>query len=154
MADPVISAIKGGIGGLSEAISLADDLDGVAQQISDLGKKEIAARAAYRRKQNFVAGDYGFVGAVEEFNRVKEAQQLREQIKQETIRQWGAKAWEEVEKIEKRQKEEHSKLFTEDGLDRQKLFRVKLACFGVAGFITLILYFTGIIRQMSEAFYA
>ena len=154
MADPFVSAIKGGIGGLSEVISLADDLDQVAQQVSDLGKKEIAARAAIRRKQNFVTGDYGFVNAVEEFNRVKEAQTLREQIKKETIRQWGPKAWEEVEKIEKRQKEEHSKMFTEDGHDREKLFRVKLACFGAAFIIVMILWFMGIIRQLSEAFYA
>jgi len=34
--DPLIGEIKAGIGGLSEAISLADDLEGVVKQVQDL----------------------------------------------------------------------------------------------------------------------
>lgn len=153
MADPFIEAVKGGIGGFSEVISLADDLDAVAKQVSDLGKKEIQARADWRRKQLQVKGDYGFVSAVDEYNRVREAMDMKEQVKQEVISKWGAPAWNEVLAIEARQKEEFKKLYTEDGIDRKKLFQVKLACFGAALFIVIILWITGVIREMSEAFY-
>lgn len=153
MADPFIGVVKQGIGSFSEAISLAEDLDGVAKQISALGQEEVAARKAWRHKQAQVKGDYAFVNAVDEYRRVKEALDLKEQIRLEVTKQWGPKAWDEVLSIEKRQKEDHKKLYTEDGLDKEKLFKVKLACFGLAGIIVLILYMMGIIRQMSEAFY-
>ena len=153
MADPVVGALKQGIGSFSEVISLAEDLDGVAKQISALGQEEIAARKAWRHKQLTVKGDYAFVSAVDEYRRVREALDMKEQIKEEVIRQWGPKAWDEVLKIEERQKTDQKKLYTEDGLDKQKLFKVKLACFGLAFIITMILWMLGIIRQMSEAFY-
>lgn len=153
MADPFIDAVKGGIGGFSEAISLADDLDAVAKQVSDLGKKEIQARADWRRKQLQVKGDYGFVSAVEEYSRVREAVDMKEQVKQEVIAKWGRPAWDEILAIETRQKEEFKKLYTEDGIDRKKLFQVKLACFSAALIIVLILWSLGVIREMSIAFY-
>lgn len=138
--DPFIETVKGGIGGLSEAISLADDLEGVAQQVQDLGKKELQARKAWRRKQAVRNGDYAFVDAVEEYNRVKEAQKLKEQIKQETIRRWGTSAWYEVESIEARQKEEFERIYTEDGHDRAAMNRVKWLCFAAASIVTYILW--------------
>lgn len=153
MADPFIDAVKGGIGGFSEAISLADDLDAVAKQVSDLGKKEIQARADWRRKQLQVKGDYGFVSAVEEYSRVREAVDMKEQVKREVIAKWGRPAWDEVLSIETRQKEEFKRLYTEDGHDRKKLFQVKLACFSAALIIVLILWSLGVIREMSIAFY-
>lgn len=153
MADPFIEAVKGGIGGFSEAIALSEDLDKVAKQVSDLGKKEIAARAEWRRKAAVVNGDYAFLNAVEEYNRVKEAQVMREQVKQQVIAQYGRDAWNKVEEIERRQKEDFAKIYTEDGLDKKKLFQVKLACFAAALIITLILWANGIIHEMSVAFY-
>lgn len=153
MADPFIDAVKGGIGGFSEAISLADDLDKVAKQVGDLGKKEIAARAEWRRKAAVVNGDYAFLNAVEEYNRVKEAQTMREQVKQQVIAQYGKDAWNKVEEIERRQKQDFAKIYTEDGHDKKKLFQVKLACFAAALIITLILWANGIIHEMSIAFY-
>ena len=151
--DPVSGQIKGAIGGLSQAISLADDLEGVAKQVQDLGKKELAARREWRRKQTQVNGDYSFLNAVDEYHRVKEAVQMREQVKKQVIQEYGKTGWEEVERIEKRQKEEFKKLYTEDGHDKQKMFQLKLACFGLAFCITLIMYLTGMIREMSLAFY-
>lgn len=151
--DPFVGQIKGTINSLSEVISIADDLDGVAKQVSDLGKKELAARAEWRRKQAVVKGDYAFLNAVEEYNRVKEAKKMREQVKQQVIAQYGKTGWEEVERIEKRQKEEFDKFYTEDGHDKKKLFQVKLACFAAAFMITMILWINGIIHEMAVAFY-
>lgn len=151
--DPFIETVKSGIGGLSEAISLADDLEGVAQQVSDLGKKELAARQEWRRKQIQVQGDYAFLNAVNEYNRVREAIDMRAKVKSEVINKFGRDAWSKVEEIEKRQKEEFKKLYTEDGHDRQKMFQLKLACFSAALIIVLLMWANGVIRQMSEAFY-
>lgn len=140
MADPFIEAVKGGIGGFSEAISLADDLDGVAQQLNDLGKKEVQARAAWRRKQVYVDGDYGYVDAVSEWRRVKEAQEARQQVMQDVIHKWGPSAWDEILVIEERQKQDAKSIYTEDGHDRQAMNRVKWLCFSAAGIITYILW--------------
>jgi hypothetical protein len=153
MADPFIDAVKGGIGGFSEAISLADDLDGVAKQLQDLGKKELQAKAAWRRKQAFVTGDYGYVDAVAEWRRVKEAREAREMIMQEIIRKYGEAAWAEVLVIEERQKQDAKKMFTEDGYDREAMFKLKMWSFGLAAIITLILWLNGVIHEMAVAFY-
>ena len=153
VSDPFVGQIKASIGGLSEVISLADDLDGVAQQVSDLGKKELAARQAWRHKQVKVHGDYAFVDAVDEYTKVKEALALKEQIKAETIKRWGPSAWHEVELIEARQKEDYARLYTEDGHDRAAMARLKWACFGLAACITLILWLNGTIHDMAVAFY-
>ena len=151
--DPFVEAVKGGIGGLSDVIALEEDLSKVAQQVSDLGKKELAARKEWRRKQVQVQGDYSFLNAVDEYNRVREAIEMKEKVKAEVVRKYGRDAWAKVEEIEKRQKEEFSKLYTEDGHDRKKMFQLKLACFSAALIIVLIMWANGVIRQMSEAFY-
>lgn len=151
--DPFVEAVKGGIGGFSEAISLADDLDGVAQQLQELGKKELQAKAAWRRKQAFVTGDYGYVDAVAEWRRVKEAREARDMIMQEIIRKYGPSAWDEVLAIEARQKEDAKRMFTEDGHDREAMFKLKMWSFGLAAIITLLLWLNGTIHEMAVAFY-
>ena len=151
--NPFVDEIKGTINGVSEVISLADDLDGVAKQLQDLGKKELQAKAAWRRKQAYVSGDYGYVDAVAEWRRVKEAREAREMIQQEIIRKYGEEAWAEVLVIEERQKRDAEKMFTEDGHDRQAMFKLKMWCFGLAAIITLILWINGTIHEMAVAFY-
>ena len=153
MADPFVETIRAGIGGFKDAISLAEDLEGVAEQVADLGKKELAARSAWRRKQVQVKGDYAFIDAVDEYKRVREAVDMKEEIKRQVIAKWGKDAWYEVELIEARQKDEYKKLYTEDGHDKKKLFQVKLACFSAALIIVLIMWATGTIRELSIAFY-
>lgn len=140
--NPLIGEIKAGIGGLSEAISLADDLEGVAQQVQDLGKKELAARQAWRRKQVQKNGDYAFVDAVDEYRRVKEALELKEELKRQAIAKWGPTAWHEIELIEARQKEDWAKVYTEDGYDRAAMARLKWGCAAAAAIITFILWQT------------
>lgn len=151
--NPFVDEIKGTINGVSEVISLADDLDGVAKQLQDLGKKELTAKAAWRRKQAYVEGDYGYVDAVAEWRRVKEAREAREMIKQEILRKYGEEAWAEILVIEERQKRDMERMYTEDGHDRQAMFKLKMWCFGLAAIITLILYANGMIHEMAVAFY-
>ena len=151
--NPLIDELKAGIGGFSEAISLADDLDGVAKQVGELGQKELAARRDWRRKQAQRNGDWAFIDAVDEYKRVKDALDMKEQIRRETIKRWGPGAWDEVLEIEARQKTDYEKIYNEDGHDRQKLFMVKVYCFSLAAIIVLILWANGIIREMSDAFY-
>ena len=153
MADPVVESIRAGIGGFSEAISLAEDLEGAVKQVSDLGKKELAARAEWRRKEARVNGDYAFIDAVDEYKRVREALDMKEQLRKQVIAKWGAKAWAEIIEIEARQRADFKKLYTEDGHDRQKMFMLKVWCFSLAAIIVLILYMNGTIREMSDAFY-
>ena len=140
VTDPLVEGIRAGIGGFKDAISLAEDLEGVAEQVADLGKKELAARQAWRRKQAQVRGDYAFVDAVDEYRQVKEALELKEQLKQQAIKKWGPRAWQEIELIEARQKEDRAKIFTEDGHDRKAMNRLKWACFGAAAIITYFLW--------------
>lgn len=140
--NPLIGEIKAGIGGLSEAISLAEDLEGVAKQVSDLGQKELSARRDWRRKQVQVNGDYAFVDAVDEYRRVREALDMKAELKRQAIAKWGKSAWHEIELIEARQKEDYAKVYTEDGHDRAAMNRFKWACAGVAAVITFFLWQT------------
>ncbi len=155
VSDPFVGQIKASIGGLSEVISLADDLDGVAKQVSDLGQKELSLRRNYRaaamRKQH--AADYTFVSAVQEFNELKDCLALKDELKSQVVAKYGTQGWTMVEEIEARQRADAKRLFTEDGHDRAKMARVKWACFGLAACITLILWLNGTIHEMSVAFY-
>ena len=153
MTDPFVETIRAGIGGFKDAISLAEDLEGVAEQVADLGKKELAARQAWRRKQVQVSGDYAFIDAVDEYKRVREALDMKAELKRQAIAKWGPSAWNEIELIEARQKEDYKRLYTEDGHDREKMFQLKLACFSAALIIVLIMWATGTIRELSIAFY-
>lgn len=152
MLDP-ISQMRAGVDGAKEILSIAEDLEDVVKQVQDLGKKELAARAEWRRKQAKVNGDYAFIDAVDEYKRVREAQDMRAQIRSQVIDKWGRDAWIKVEEIEARQKDEFKRLYTEDGHDRAAMFRFKLACFSAALIITTILWGTGVIRELSDAVY-
>lgn len=153
MADPFVEALKGGVNTASELISLADDLDGVAKQVQDLGKRELEARRAWRHKQAEVKGDYAFLSAVDEYRRVREAVELKQQIKQEAIKRWGQDAWVKIEEIEARQKEDHKRMFTEDGHDREAMTALKWKCFWAAFAVTIILWVTGFIHELAILFY-
>lgn len=153
MSDPFVQTIKQGINSLGEVISIAEDLDGVADQIRSLGKRELSARAAWRRKAVQVQGDYSFVNAVDEYKAVREALDMKAEIKRQVIAKWGKQAWAEIEKIEARQKDEYKKLYNEDGHDRQKMFQLKLWSFGFAAIIVFIMWINGVIHEMAIAFY-
>jgi len=153
MTDPFVDALKGGINTASELITVADDLEKVAQQVADLGKKEVQARSAWRRKKAIVQGDYAYVDAVDEWKRVKEAVDAKNEVKRHVIEKWGTQAWNEIELIEARQKDDRARLFTEDGHDREAMNRLKWGCFGAALLITMILWANGVIHEMAVAFY-
>lgn len=153
MSDPFVDALKGGINTASELITVADDLEKVAQQVADLGKKEVQARSAWRRKKAIVQGDYAYVDAVDEWKRVKEAQDAREQVRRHVVAKWGAQAWNEIELIEARQKDDYKRLYTEDGHDRAAMNRLKWGCFGAALLVTMILWSMGVVHELAVAFY-
>lgn len=145
MADPLLESVKAGVGGFKEALKLADNLEGAAQALSDLGKKDLAARAKERRKSVYVRGDYSFVEAVDEFYRVNDAKEFREKLRKDIVSTYGTRGWAEVEEIEARQHDEWKRLYTQDGLDRQKLFRLKVWCFVAAAFCTFFLWNAGML---------
>lgn len=153
MSDPFVDALKGGINTASELISVADDLEKVAQQVADLGKRERLARSAWRRKKAVVHGDWAYVDAVEEWKRVKEALDAKEEVRKHVVARWGKQAWNDILLIEARQKDDRARFFTEDGYDREKMNQLKWGCFGAALLVTMILWGTGVIHEMSIAFY-
>jgi hypothetical protein len=153
MSDPFVDALKGGINTASELITVADDLEKVAQQVADLGKKERIARSAWRHKKAIVNGDWAYVDAVEEWKRVKEALDAKEEVRKHVVAKWGKAAWDEILLIEARQKDDRARLFTEDGYDREKMNQLKWGCFGAALLVTMILWATGVISEMAIAFY-
>jgi hypothetical protein len=138
--DPIVQSLKGVTGGLNSVLDFADEADATAKRIAALGKQELAARAAWRRKEVHRNGDYAFIDATEEYKRVREALDLKDKVKAEFVRKYGPASWYEVESIIERQAEEKKKLFTEDGHDRKALFMVKLYCFLAAGIITFGLW--------------
>lgn len=153
MSDPFVDALKGGISTASELISVADDLEKVAQQVADLGKRERMARSAWRRKKAVVHGDWAYVDAVEEWKRVKEALDAKEEVRKHVVAKWGKQAWNDILLIEARQKDDRARLFTEDGYDREKMNQLKWGCFGAALLVTMILWGTGVIHEMAIMFF-
>lgn len=138
--DPILASLKGVTGGLNATLDFADEAGQVADRIAALGKEEINARAAWRRKEVQRNGDYAFLDATEEYKRVRDALDLKEKIKADFTRKYGPASWYEVEEIIARQAEDNKRLFTEDGHDRQKLFMVKVYCFLAAFIITFGLW--------------
>lgn len=148
MIDP-ISQLRMGVDSAKELVAITEDMEDVVRQVQQLNEKTVAARTAWRKKEVQVKGEYAFVNAVDEYKRVREAMDLRDQLKQETVRKWGAAAWAEVEKIEARQKEELKKIYTDEGHDRAKLRQATFVWFALSGILVGWLWVAGYIRQWS-----
>mgnify|MGYP001343546702 CR=1 FL=1 len=151
--DPVIGTARTAIAGLKEAIKVGKEFEEVTQEIADLGKAELQARAAARRKAAVKNPETHFVEATKEFHRFKEVEEIKAEMYGEIERKWGKLGLQEVEKIEKRMAEDYKRMYTEDGLDREKLFRVKFYCFLAAAIITAYLWYAGIIHEMAVVAY-
>ena len=149
MTDPVIGTARAAITGLKEAIKVGKEFEEVTQEIADLGKAELQARAAARRKAAFRNPETHFVEATKEFHRFKEVEEIKKEMYGEIERKWGKLGLQEVEKIEKRMAEDYKRMYTEDGIDREKLFVVKFWCFFAAAVIVAFLWYNGTIRQLS-----
>ena len=149
MTDPVIGTARAAITGLKEAIKVGKEFEEVTQEIADLGKAELQARAAARRKAAFRNPETHFVEATKEFHRFKEVEEIKAEMYGEIEKKWGKLGLQEVEKIEKRMADDYKRMYTEDGLDKEKLFRVKFYCFLAAAVIVAFLWYNGTIRQLS-----
>jgi uncharacterized protein YpuA (DUF1002 family) len=149
--DPVTTAARAAISGIKEGLAVGKELEELTKEIGQLGKADLSARQAYRRKQAVRKPDTHFFEAVEEWKRFREIHDMRQEMLDEVKRNYSQKAVDDIISIEKRMKQDWEKIYNEDGHDRKKLFMLKVYCFGLAAIIVAILYINGIIRQMSEA---
>lgn len=151
MSDPIIGAARAAVSGIREGLAVGKEIEELGKDIANLGKADLEARRAYRRKQAVRKPDTHFFEAVEEWQRFREIHDMRQEMLDDVRRKYGSKAVQEITEIEERMKKEWEKIYTEDGHDRKKLFMVKVYCFLLAAIITAILWINGTIRAMSEA---
>lgn len=151
MSDPIIGAARAAISGIREGLAVGKEIEELGKDIAQLGKADLAARAAYRRKQAVRKPDTHFFEAFDEWQRFRQILDMREELLDDIRRKYGSGAVQEVIAIEERMKKEWESIYTEDGHDRKKLFMVKVYCFLLAAIITAILWINGTIRAMSEA---
>ena len=149
--DPVTTAARAAISGIKEGLAVGKELEELTKEIGQLGKADLSARQAYRRKQAVRKPDTHFFEAVEEWKRFREIHDMRQEMLDEVKRRYGQRAVDDIIRIENRMKQDWEKIYNEDGHDRKQLFMLKVYCFGLAAIIVAILYINGIIRQMSEA---
>jgi hypothetical protein len=51
MSEPVTQVAKAAVAGIKEALAVGKELESVTKDIQELGKSEVQARAAFRKKQ-------------------------------------------------------------------------------------------------------
>lgn len=151
MSDPIIGAARAAVSGIREGLAVGKEIEELGKDIANLGKADLEARRAYRRKQAVRKPDTHFFEAVEEWQRFREIHDMRQEMLDDVKRKYGQKAVNDILAIEERMKKDWDKIYTEDGYDRKKLFMVKVYCFLLAAIITAILWINGTIRAMSEA---
>lgn len=148
--DVVVASARAAVEGIREGLKVGQEIEALTKDIGNLGKADLAARAQYRRAQIVKKPDTHFFQAVDEWRRVREIYDMRQEMLDEVKRKYGQKAVDEVIAIEERMKKDWQKIYTEDGHDRQKLFMVKVYCFLAAAFIVFLMWINGTIRELSE----
>lgn len=145
MSDPVISAARGAVAGIREALEVGKEVEALAEDIGKLGVAEVQARAAYRRKKQVVKGDATIVQAINEWRRVKQIEDLEKDLKVDITAKFGAAEWDKVIAIKDRMVKEHKSNVDEYGRDLAKLRTLKWWCFVAAFFLTFALYQKGLL---------
>jgi len=148
--DVVVASARAAVEGIRESLKVGQEIEALTKDISALGKADLQARAQYRRAQIVKKPDTHFFQAVDEWRRVKEIYDMRQEMLNDVKRKYGQKAADEVIAIEERMKKDWQRIYNEDGHDREKLFMLKVYCFLAAGVIVLIMWMTGAIRELSE----
>ena len=148
--DVVVASARAAVEGIREGLKVGQEIEALTKDIGNLGKADLAARAQYRRAQIVKKPDTHFFQAVDEWRRVREIYDMRQEMLDEVKRKYGQKAVDEVIAIEERMKKDWQKIYTEDGHDKQKLFMVKVYCFLAAAFIVFLMWINGTIRELSE----
>lgn len=148
--DVVVASARAAVEGIRESLKVGQEIEALTKDISALGKADLQARAQYRRAQIVKKPDTHFFQAVDEWRRVREIYDMRQEMLNDVKHRYGQKAVDEVIAIEERMKKDWQRIYNEDGHDRQKLFMLKVYCFLAAGVIVLIMWMTGAIRELSE----
>lgn len=148
--DVVVASARAAVEGIRESLKVGQEIEALTKDISALGKADLQARAQYRRAQIVKKPDTHFFQAVDEWRRVREIYDMRQEMLNDVKRRYGQKAVDEVIAIEERMKKDWQRIYNEDGHDREKLFMLKVYCFLAAGVIVLIMWMTGAIRELSE----
>jgi len=133
------------LGFLEGAKSLSGSLDsarGVSKELSasiaNVQKEAIdlaQQRAQERAKAQRFHVDQTILKAFDEFKIIEEVKRLEQKMKAEVIKNYGPKAWDDIQVIKARllkEKKENEKLFNKD---LHEIRRVQLYCFLVAGFV-------------------
>ena len=132
-------------GFLEGAKSLSSSLDsarGVSKELStsiaNVQKEAVdlaQQRAQERAKAQRFHVDQTILKAFDEFKIIEQVKQLEQKMKAEVIRNYGPKAWDDIQVIKARllkEKKENEKLFNKD---LQEIKRVQLYCFLVAALV-------------------
>jgi hypothetical protein len=140
MSEPVTQVAKAAVAGIKEALAVGKELESVTKDIQELGKSEVQARAAFRKKQLNRPKDTSVFSAVEEWRGVYEIKQIEEELKRDIIEKHGPAAWTEVEAIKQRILADNKNLTDEFGRDLKKLNELKIYCFLASLFIVTTYY--------------
>ena len=143
MSEPVTQVAKAAVAGIKEALSVGKELESVTKDIQDLGKADVQARAAFRKKQLNRPKDTSVFSAVEEWRGVYEIKKIEEELKHDIIEKHGPAAWAEIEVIKERILKDNKNLTDEYGRDLKKLAELKLYCFLAALVLVSFAYVVG-----------
>lgn len=140
MSEPVTQVAKAAVAGIKEALAVGKELESVTKDIQDLGKADVQARAAFRKKQLHRPKDTSVFSAVEEWRGLYEIKKIEEELKQDIIEKHGPAAWAEIEVIKERILKDNKNLTDEFGRDLKKLNELKIYCFLASLFIVTTYY--------------
>jgi len=137
MSDPLgfLEGAKSLSSSLDSARSVSKELStsiaNVQKEATDLAQE----RAQERAKAQRFHVDQTILKAFDEFKIIEQVKQLEAKMKAEVIRNYGPKAWDDIQVIKARllkEKKENEKLFNKD---LHEIKRVQLYCFLVAALI-------------------
>jgi predicted RNA-binding protein with RPS1 domain len=140
MSEPVTQVAKAAVAGIKEALAVGKELESVTKDIQELGKADVQARAAFRKKQLNRPKDTSVFSAVEEWRGLYEIKKIEEELKRDIIEKHGPAAWTEVEAIKQRILADNKNLTDEFGRDLKKLNELKIYCFLASLFIVTTYY--------------
>lgn len=141
MADPIVSSARAAVSGIREALEVGKEMEALGNDIAKLGDADLAARQAYRKKNRRVSGNTVTFEAVDEWRRVKDVEELVQQLKQDVIAKYGQSEWEKIRKIRERMAKEQKDEVDEHGRDLRKMRALKWWCFWASAFCTYWLWY-------------
>jgi hypothetical protein len=145
MADPIVSSARAAVSGIREALEVGKEIEALGSDIAKLGDADIAARAAYRKKNRRVSGNTVTFEAVEEWRRVKDVEEIVAELQRDIVAKYGKSEWDKIRKIRERMAKEQKDEVDEYGHDLRKMRALKWWCFGASAFCTYWLWYFNLI---------